>query len=511
MIPRLVVAQDAPYQAMVAQDGATVHSGPGESFYGTSELAQGDLVNVYRHDPNDWVAIQPTDDSFSMVPSEAIEMIDDETGRCRHDETQVWVGTRLGPVENPMWQVKLKAGEEVTVLGEINYPTEAGFSVTWYQIAPPAGEYRWIKGSQLLRPDKRTERPEQQEIAAEDSSVDKALRSLSQSVSDSNLSDDASDVHSIPVGVEVAEPSTTKQVSYLQENSVQSKREIELVQGTMVIDDPFATERSAVQSGNPENLGWRKARSAIALPENSNRDLAEPMTSPRHSPARLMQEQTFGTASSVSNQLPSTMEDLGGVERIAAQDAVVAPTFGADTLSDRLRRLEVSIASEIIKPAEMWNLEGFAQQLIEIQSTAQTDDERRQAQVLVGKLDRLRETHQTLLRSSAVGGSRGLRNGSNAVGTGVDSSVKNGTTYDAYGWLNVLTRDSGRVSPSYVLQDDDGKIIFHIEPIPGIDLSPYLHKKIGVIGERGFNQTLKLKHVNVERVVVLDRGDRTIR
>ena len=43
-----------PYQALILNDGASIHSGPGSSHYATRKLKQGDAVEVYRHDPGGW-------------------------------------------------------------------------------------------------------------------------------------------------------------------------------------------------------------------------------------------------------------------------------------------------------------------------------------------------------------------------------------------------------------------------------------------------------------------------
>jgi hypothetical protein len=75
--------------------------------------------------------------------------------------------------------------------------------------------------------------------------------------------------------------------------------------------------------------------------------------------------------------------------------------------------------------------------------------------------------------------------------------------FDAVGWLNELKRSSGTSPSTYVLQDETGKIIFHVTPIPGLNINRYLKQKIGVSGQRGFNQRLKLNHVTAERVFPL--------
>ena len=81
-----------------------------------------------------------------------------------------------------------------------------------------------------------------------------------------------------------------------------------------------------------------------------------------------------------------------------------------------------------------------------------------------------------------------------------------GTTYDAYGWLDKLVRDSGNSPSTFVIKDDSGKITHHVSPAPGLNLHRYLRQKVGVIGQRGYHQQLRLDHVTVDRVVVLQKS-----
>src|SRR5262245_60303840 len=67
-VPRqCMAAETAPYQARVVAAGTAVHSGPGEKYYSTDTLAQGDVVEVYREKPGGWLAIRPPVNSFSWV------------------------------------------------------------------------------------------------------------------------------------------------------------------------------------------------------------------------------------------------------------------------------------------------------------------------------------------------------------------------------------------------------------------------------------------------------------
>ena len=145
-------AVDFPYQAIVGANLASVYSGPSEVHYATDELPAGEVVVVYRHDPNGWCAIQPPPGSFSLLPEAAVEKLDDVYGVLIQDQVQAWVGTRLGSVDKPLWQVKLRSEEEIEIIGEASWPSPDGHSTIWYQISPPAGEFRWIKIADLKIP-----------------------------------------------------------------------------------------------------------------------------------------------------------------------------------------------------------------------------------------------------------------------------------------------------------------------------------------------------------------------
>ena len=107
---------------------------------------------MYRHDPNGWCAIQPPAGSFSLLPEAAVEKLDDGVGVLIQDQVQAWIGTRLGSVEKPLWQVKLRSDEEVEIIGEASWPSPDGHSTIWYQISPPAGEFRWVRMADLKIP-----------------------------------------------------------------------------------------------------------------------------------------------------------------------------------------------------------------------------------------------------------------------------------------------------------------------------------------------------------------------
>ena len=133
-----------PYVAYVLGDDVYVRSGPGENYYPTDKLARGTAVEVYRHDPGGWYAIRPPETSFSWVASDYVEPLEDNLARITGDRVAARVGSALNDNRDVI-QVQFYRGEEVEVLGAQRVG-DGPNARTWYKIAPPAGEFRWISG-----------------------------------------------------------------------------------------------------------------------------------------------------------------------------------------------------------------------------------------------------------------------------------------------------------------------------------------------------------------------------
>lgn len=140
-----------PYRVHVVGEDAVIHSGPSSNFYGTDRLPPGATVDVYRNDPGGWMAIRPPEGSFSLVQLDELELLENGLARINVDKAVAWVGTRLSAVKKPMWQVRLRRGEVVDVLGIVDRQKyELGQEEPdWVQIKPPAGEFRWIAATNL--------------------------------------------------------------------------------------------------------------------------------------------------------------------------------------------------------------------------------------------------------------------------------------------------------------------------------------------------------------------------
>ena len=140
-----------PYNAKVVAERAFVRSGSGEPFYSTSALGRGSVVRVERQDPNGYCMVRPTRNCFSWVSTQYVRETESGKGVVVNSQAVVFVGSSLKATAN-VWQVRLKAGDAVKILGNQQVHTING-PMSAYRIEPPDGEYRWIRASALVPTD----------------------------------------------------------------------------------------------------------------------------------------------------------------------------------------------------------------------------------------------------------------------------------------------------------------------------------------------------------------------
>ena len=135
--------ETVPYKARVIVPAANLQSGPSNTFYPTDTLPEGAEVEVYREEPNGWCAIRPPESSFSWVYGRHLRELDDSLAEITKDDVASRIGSRLHDKRNAV-QIRLQRGEVVQLQGEENVDGQ-----TWYKIAPPAGEFRWVHRSSI--------------------------------------------------------------------------------------------------------------------------------------------------------------------------------------------------------------------------------------------------------------------------------------------------------------------------------------------------------------------------
>ena len=136
-----------PEAIYVAVEQARLYAGPSSDFYPTGSAKRGTALEVYLRADNGWLGVRPPQGSFSWVPaSQAYLLPGGRVIEITDANAVSWIGTELGSAKQYRWQVQLKVGEQLTLLGEATIKSETDDRETlWYKVSPPAGEFRWIE------------------------------------------------------------------------------------------------------------------------------------------------------------------------------------------------------------------------------------------------------------------------------------------------------------------------------------------------------------------------------
>ena len=538
-----------PYQALVLRDGASVHSGPGKVHYETQDLKPGDAVEVYRHDPGGWCAIRPLKGSFSLVPESTLKIVDKGVGKIAADGTQAWIGTKLGPVEKPLWQVKLKKGEMVEVIGQVSWPNPEGHSTLWYQIAPPAGEFRWIKMDDLQLPVAVSLAMQPKSTPKVDSAT--SVRSkIARRLEDSSLPPTSIVPKASRIGVSdldaaVADSEVQLAAAQIEIGSRQEPSNRGWRQSTRPIrkravannSNSSSYQRKQYESSAPRYRGGPGTPSSFGKSPDINYE-------PQHQPARVPTNR-YAEASSSRSDLARSLSAARSSNLAASRlnppynaPVPVLNNYVAPTILEthRIDDLEQQLTREMLRDPKQWKLGDLEFRAANISKMTNDPNEKILADKFLKKVENCRkikfgfETHTGSPKNGPPNRlsknglpNKGLSSGSNSVnaigspygglsgarprsdGSNSRSNVNVGETYDAFGWLNQMVSEGGQGTPSYVLQDDNGKITHHVSPIQGMNLHRYFGSQVGIIGQRGYHKRLNLDHVTAHRVVEIQK------
>jgi uncharacterized protein YgiM (DUF1202 family) len=394
---RLTYAEAEPYEARVVATGAAVHSGPGDKFYPTDTLAQGEVVEVYREKSGGWLGIRPPANSFSWVSAADLDMRDGNLAVVNKDDVASRIGSRLNAKRNAA-QVRLKKGEVVEVIDEETIGEER-----WYKIAPPAGEFRWIQSSLVER-----------------------------------LS-----------GVQMVSAETT------EKSDAATPPLISTIAG---VEPGKGSTSAGVQAGT--------------VPVN--------------------------TATSSGQAKPQAVGSLGV----------------GDGLSHELASIELRLSRMVAAPVNLWNTERLERDATQLLSRAQTPAERDAVQLTLSKIKQFAVIGQRAAQVPGMGVAQNVQPpiaaapGTPAQGMSPTAPLASiapnapGGPYDAVGVLRpVVSKRPG--APQFALVDDGGQVLSFVTPTPDVNLQPYLGRRVGVVGNKGFIGEFNRSHVTAARITPL--------
>lgn len=467
----VALAQNFPYGAKVRTKSATVRSGPGAKYYHTDRLPFGSRVEVYRHD-DDWAAIRPPKGSYSWIPASAVELSEDTTiGHVVTEGVRTRIGSRFGD-EHKAHYISLHVDEMVEVIGRRSL-IDAGAPSLWYQIKPPAGEFRWVQQSSIeslpdpLAPAPQTNIDDDQDVQLtqfiEDAPqlLSPEATSADKTKDDGNWTIDAPDDQAKPLAIANV-PTPADPVS----------------------DPPVSDSPPAFQSIDDVDKG-DVVKGAVGTAK------IDPLSEPN--------EPSGFVVPSIDGFRPrATITDPG-------------------LLRQELAKINAEISRQIVKDPSTWELSDFRARTQAIIDLSSTNDQRGKAQALLSRITQFRDIqrrHQNLVQGATQSllESDDLANRvysdlpiTPAPPTATShQSQTAGSAYDGTGWLMpIVTQHPGL--PRYALTDDNGNILQFVSPLPGLNLSNYERRRIAIIGRKGFVPRFNKVHLTAERIISLDR------
>lgn len=495
-----------PYTAIIQSQEAVAHAGPGDDFYATDRLKNGDTVHVYRHDRDGWCAIRPLASSFSWVAAEHLEITDNPLlARIINVPVKTRVGSNVSD-QHDVEYISLRQGEVVELVGSqmMSGSTDSATS-RWFKIAPPSGEFRWVH-SQHLQPTKQ----------ATTSSTDSTIQSkiVPSDIKTYDLSPSDTPDMLDTATIDDAEPIAT------DTNSTRTR--------DAVSDTGFIESTPIEQVSYESPAGTAIESESGALAEAELESAPEPELEP---------ELPFESTTHVN---PVTWEAIG-----SPTDPLAAPE--PRSFVDQYNALNVMLSRAILGDIETWKLDKLRNQTEMLTKVSETIDEQQLAQGLADKVlefqslqDRSNELAsetavQTVSASSSA--SRPLplpeihspaaipkaKVASAESATfempqrviqptrhGIDTSelkkteALDNSMFDASGTLvDVKSRRPG--VPRYAITNSNGEVVKFLSTRDGSNLSKFINKEVGVLGQLGYIRSLNKSHVVADRVVLLQR------
>ncbi|MFO0872305.1 MAG: hypothetical protein U0935_25535 [Pirellulales bacterium] len=453
-----------PYTVYAAVDDTVVSSGPGEAFYTTDLLPKGSPLEVYRRDAGGWLAVRPPERSFCWVPARKLHVLSgDRTASVIADDAVAWIGSRVETVEDHRWQVRLERGERVTVLGhrELDDPRK-GTTETWYQIAPPSGEFRWVHVDDVSR-----RAPRGGEASGRDGE------------------DLAGQAPGPATAQDVPASATTAEAA-----------------GTGAAGD---VQRAA---GSGE-----RSRTGSAVEPVQYRAEWSPRPAPRQ--ARRLEPVSDAQIPPPTSSLATDRE----IEDLTLQLSLLAQREPDVWNLAPLRARAETLIERGTSPLERGKARLMLERIEEFEELQQKHIRAARGVPAAGTGTVMASAEPGGAGPGDTGGAAPVGTGLASLGTGVWDRLSGTSStprlspsieprFDGTGWL-LPVHSTKRVAPPYALLDDNGKVLQYVTPSPGLNLHRYERKRVGLYGQKGAAQSLNAPHLTAHRVVDLDRQARS--
>lgn len=548
-----------PYVALVVTGEADVRSGPDLAHYVTDRVLMGTEVEVHRLDPGGWLAIRPPATSYCWVPANKLRMTDrSNVAEVVADDAVAWMGSSIEQVRRHRWQVRLERGEEVAILGrDARNDSDSGAPRTWFRIAAPSGEFRWIHQDDVRRappgrgasePQKMarvnrepanpparaaTARPPLTVLPAANSahgSVSAPAARTERVVADEAVAPVAAPaIAPVAAVVPPSAPATSSEwvsarkhteaaqldhaasqavapalfTTSADANTAQSANTSPNEQPGLTILPTVGTDALPASPARPPAPAVAPAAGSASTLANSNRGEPRVVWAPR-SPRREAQQLDQGAAGPAAPA--AVVASANPLPTLNQPNNQPNPAPGVGRSESQLERddIELQLSLMVSRDPQLWNLpalRGRAEALVE---RGQTPLERGQARLLleqIAEFEDLYERHVQAERGIVVPTANVARD---PAMTGRAGAARVEPRFDGSGWL-VPVHSTRKAAPPYALSDEAGKVVLYVTPAPGVNLHRYERKRVGIYGQRNSTPSLSAQVLTAHRIVDLGR------
>jgi len=463
----LVAQTTFPYVAYVASPQTFVRSGPGQRYYPTHQLETGHAVEVFRRDDEDWCAVRPPEGSYSLISAHDVQQISENVAEVIVEQTVTRVGSQLSSSRSAV-QVLLHRGNRVRLL-----PSQPGDNPRWLRIAPPPGEFRWIANDDLSSTPP-VEPTRDVELAGNWARQDSSQSSPEHS--------DKTERKATPPTEPIGPPP-----QYAPLKKTQSVR-----------------SHASTTAGN--GPAW-----SPPPPQGTEVDEETDTEIVVGSPAAAeLSAQSAGDSDTVNQE---------GVSGSKVVSKASGPTDA------RISELQIRLSQVIVRPKAEWDFSQLQREAQQIWDETDSVSVREQVETLLERITLFQGLASTDIyagRGPVTPPEKPKAPGEIEQFTGLSARVRqladsdlntsdpfeteklttSKPLYDAVGKLKPVVSRKEQ-APSYALIDDQGDVISFLTPGPDINLQPYVGRRIGVHGTRGFMPEYRRAHVTASRVTVI--------
>lgn len=496
----LVAEQTFPYVAYVVHHDSYIRSGPGQRYYPTQQLTQGFALEVYRHDSQGWCAIRPPEGSFSWVAAHEVRLVGNNTAEVIADKTVTRVGSSLSPSRSAV-QVMLRKGERVSVV-----PGQPTDDPSWLRIVPAAGEFRWIAASDLGR-----QAPlEVTAPALTGSTNGKWSRAKFPGKQDTSNASPAQNRASTAV------------------NAFDHLRGSDSMNSNNAVFQ--ASPMSTGGGGHVEIVAGSPAELQLAQFQRQAQSV--------QAPGLLQQPASSPTGSTLATPA-DTSAATSGIPRVKFGGSLtVTPTPMAAADHERIVEIQLRLSQIVSQPPTTWQFDQISSEADALLKEVESSEARAEIRDVIERIVRFRRIRAGYATTALAPGAAPVASAASADADGdypvptlgapvepmaeivaevrdrVRTDLETGgsaaapqkideSKYDAVGRLKpVVSRREG--APQYALVDERGDVVSFLTPTPDLNLKPYIGRRVGVNGSRGYLKQYRRSHVTAGRITQVD-------